>query len=149
MIKQCYWFLTAFARENLQNQLRVYDDLEYFMRDFDKYQCATILVYEIFKDNKKFLTLNVSKFIRNIVNSSEEMEINTAMKSNYLRLLRIFIKLFDKKVRQNQTEIILQFTFDTTKSNLLYLFLAEGSTELKKHLDPCLIAHQAPMKVLH
>jgi hypothetical protein len=99
MIKQCYWFLTAFARENLQNQLRVYDDLEYFMRDFDKYQCATILVYEIFKDNKKFLTLNVSKFIRNIVNSSEEMEINTAMKSNYLRLLRIFIKLFDKKVR--------------------------------------------------
>ena len=87
MIKQCYWFLTAFVRENLQNQLRVYDDLDYFMRDFDKYQCATVLVYEIFRDNKKFLTLNVSKFMRGIVNASEEMEINTAKKSAYLKLL--------------------------------------------------------------
>ena len=57
------------------------------MRDFDKYQCATVLVYEIFRDNKKFLTLNVSKFMRGIVNASEEMEINTAKKSAYLKLL--------------------------------------------------------------
>ena len=65
----------------------MYDDLDYFMRDFDKYQCATVLVYEIFRDNKKFLTLNVSKFMRGIVNASEEMEINTAKKSAYLKLL--------------------------------------------------------------
>ena len=77
----------------------MYDDLDTFMRSFNEYPIATQLVYEIFKDNKKFLTLNVSKFIRNIVNSSEEMEINTAMKSNYLKLLCIFCKLFDKKVR--------------------------------------------------
>ena len=83
--------MAAFARENLQNQLRVYDDLEHFMRDFDKYQCATILVLEVFKNNKKFLTLNVSKFIRNIVNATEEMEINTARKGNYLKLLEVFL----------------------------------------------------------
>ena len=130
MIKQCYWFLTAFVRENLQNQLRVYDDLDYFMRDFDKYQCATVLVYEIFRNNKKFLTLNVTKFLRGIVNASEEMEIGTAKKSAYLKLLHVFLQLYDKKVRQNQTEIVLQFTVDTTKSNLLYLFLDEGKNEL-------------------
>ena len=65
----------------------MYDDLDYIMRDFDKYQCATVLVYEIFKNNKKFLTLNVSKFLRNIVNASEEMEVNTSRKGNYLKLL--------------------------------------------------------------
>jgi hypothetical protein len=34
------------------------------MRSFNEYPIATLLVYEIFKDNKKFLTLNVSKFLR-------------------------------------------------------------------------------------
>ena len=79
----------------------MYDALDYFMRDFDKYQCATVLVYEIFKDNKKFLTLNVSKFLRGIVNASEEMETNTAKKATYLKLLEVFLHLHDKKVRQN------------------------------------------------
>ena len=59
----------------MQNQLRVYDDLDTFMRNFNEYQVATLLVYEIFKDNKKFLTLNVSKFLRQIVNYSEEQLI--------------------------------------------------------------------------
>ena len=111
------------------------------MRDFDKYQCATVLVFEIFRDNRKFLTLNVAKFLRSIVDASEEMEISTAKKANYLKLLEVFCRLGDKKVRENQTEIIKQFTFDTTKSNLIYLFLAEGMTELKKQLDPCLVVH--------
>jgi hypothetical protein len=34
------------------------------MRDIDKYSVAALLVKEIFKNNKKFLTLNVAKFIR-------------------------------------------------------------------------------------
>ena len=64
LIRQCYRFLIAYVRNNLQNQLRVYDDLDTFMRDFNQYQVATLLVYEIFRDNKKFLTLNVTKFLR-------------------------------------------------------------------------------------
>ena len=99
MIKQCYWFLTAYARENLQNQLRVYDDLDYFMRDFDKYQCATVLVYEIFRDNKKFLTLNVTKFLRQIVSYSEEQLITSTKKACYLKLLEVFCRYKDKFVK--------------------------------------------------
>ena len=63
-------------------------------------------MYEIFRNNKKFLTLNVTKFLRGIVNASEEMEIGTAKKSAYLKLLQVFLQLYDKKVRQNQTEIV-------------------------------------------
>ena len=50
--------------------MKVYDDVDVFMRDIDKYQVATLLFYEIFKDNKKFLTLNVTKFIRAINNTA-------------------------------------------------------------------------------
>lgn len=72
LIKQCYRFLIAYVRENYENQLRVYDDLDTFMSNFNQYQVATLLVYEIFRDNKKFLTLNVTKFLRQIVSYSEE-----------------------------------------------------------------------------
>ena len=72
LIKQCYRFLVAYVRKNYENQLRVYDDLDTFMSNFNTYQVATLLVYEIFRDNKKFLTLNVTKFLRQIVGYSEE-----------------------------------------------------------------------------
>ena len=72
LIKQCYRFLVAYVRKNYDNQLRVYDDLDTFMASFNQYQVATLLVYEIFRDNKKFLTLNVTKFLRQIVSYSEE-----------------------------------------------------------------------------
>ena len=62
------------------------------MRDSDKHPVATLLVYEIFKDNKKFLTLNVAKFLRNIVNSAEEMSLDSAKKANYLKLLEVFCR---------------------------------------------------------
>ena len=64
LINACYTFLVGYVRENPQNQLELYEDLDTIMRDSDKYQKAALLVYEIFRDNKKFLTLNVSKFVR-------------------------------------------------------------------------------------
>ena len=64
LISSCYAFLVGYVRENLANQIQLYEDLDQIMRDSDKYQKATLLVYEIFRDNKKFLTLNVSKFVR-------------------------------------------------------------------------------------
>lgn len=80
------------------------------MRDSDKYQKATLLVYEIFRDNKKFLTLNVTKFVRQIVNFSEERLLDSPKKATYLKLLEVFCRFQDKLVRQNQSEIIIQFT---------------------------------------
>ena len=57
------------------------------MRDMDTYSVATILFYEIFKDNKKFLTLNVSKFIKAISNTAEEVALSNVRKAIYLKLL--------------------------------------------------------------
>ena len=44
-------FLVAFVRKSNINQAFVYDDLDMFMRDIDKYEYATLLVNEIFRDN--------------------------------------------------------------------------------------------------
>ena len=62
------------------------------MRDIDKYQVATLLVYEIFRNNKKFLTLNVTKYLRQIVNTAEEVAIISPKKAMYLKLLEVFCR---------------------------------------------------------
>ena len=122
LIRSCYRFLCAYVRGNFQNQLKVYDDVDVFMRDMDTYQAATLLFYEIFKDNTKFLTLNVTKFIRNINNTAEEVSLNQPKKAIYLKLLEVFCRYQSKLIRANQSEIILQMTADTSRSNVIYLF---------------------------
>ena len=71
------------------------------------YPIATLLVHEIFKNNKKFLTLNVSKYLRQIVSYSEEQLITSPKKALYLKLLEVFCRYEDKLVLQNQTELII------------------------------------------
>lgn len=141
LITSCYGFLVGYARENGQNQIELYEDLDSIMRDSDKYQKAILLVYEIFRDNKKFLTLNVAKFVRQIVNYSEERLLDSAKKATYLKLLVVFCRFQDKLIRQNQTEIIIQFTQDTSRSNVLYLLQPEGAKELYQPLDECKVVH--------
>ena len=105
------------------------------MRDMDSYFAATLLFYEIFKDNTKFLTLNVTKFIRTINNIAEEVSLSAVKKAVYLKLLEVFCRFQQQLIRQNQNEIIAQMTADTTRSNVLYLFQPEGSKELNGHIE--------------
>ena len=135
LIKSCYRFLIAYIRNNFQGQLKVYDDVDIFMRDMDSYFAATLLFYEIFKDNTKFLTLNVTKFIRTINNIAEEVSLSAVKKAVYLKLLEVFCRYQTMLIRQNQNEIIAQMTADTTRSNVLYLFQPEGSKELNGHIE--------------
>ena len=107
LIKSCYRFLIAYVRGSFSAQLKVYDDVDVFMRDMDTYQVATLLFYEIFKDNTKFLTLNVTKFIRTINNTAEEVSLSYVKKAVYLKLLEVFCKFSSKLIRQNQNEIII------------------------------------------
>jgi len=60
---------------------------------------ATLLFYEIFKDNTKVLTLNVTKFIRTINNTAEELALATVKKAIYLKLLEVFCKFQSKLIR--------------------------------------------------
>lgn len=41
-------------------------------------------------------------------------------------------------MRQNQQEIIIQFTNDTSKNNLIFLFSAEGNPHLQKMVEDCI-----------
>ena len=50
---------------------------------------------------EKFLTLNVTKFVRQIVNFSEERLLDSPKKATYLKLLEVFCRFQGKVVRQN------------------------------------------------
>jgi hypothetical protein len=41
----------------MQNQFKLRESLEVYLKDIEKHSLAILLVYEIFKDNKKFLNL--------------------------------------------------------------------------------------------
>ena len=71
------------------------------MRDIDKYPIASVLVREIFKNNKKFLTLNVTKWIRQIVNTSEEAALASSKKAMYLKLLEVYCRYENMLITQN------------------------------------------------
>ena len=37
LINQCYKFLVVFVRKSFINQVKIYDDVDVFMKDIDKY----------------------------------------------------------------------------------------------------------------
>lgn len=71
------------------------------MRDIEKYSIVSLLLKEIFKNNRQFLTLNVGKFIRQIVSTSEEVALQNNKKAMYLKLLEVFCRFEDKLIKQN------------------------------------------------
>lgn len=53
----------------------MYNNLEIFLRDIDKNPLISLLIFEMFRDNKRFLTLNVSKILRTIIIAAEEASL--------------------------------------------------------------------------
>jgi hypothetical protein len=98
----CYNFLVTYVKDNLNNQIKVHDNIEIFLRDIGKNPSICLLIYELFRDNKKFLTLNVAKILRQIIVSAEEASLQSSKKALYLKLLEVFCKFEDKLVRPNQ-----------------------------------------------
>lgn len=75
LIQECYKFLVVYVKDNFTNQFKVYSNLEIFLRDLDKNPLICLLIYEMFRDNKRFLTLNVSKILRQIIIAAEEASL--------------------------------------------------------------------------
>jgi hypothetical protein len=146
LIHQCYNFLVMYVKDNFQNQVKVHNNLEIFLKDLDKNSLICLLIYEMFKGNKKFLTLNVTKILRVIILSAEEAALHSSKKCLYLKLLEVFCKFEDKLVRPNQQEIVVNFTRDVSKNNLIYLFSAEGLPHLVRLLQACLKKDDVPAK---
>jgi len=93
--------LIAFVKDNFTNQIKVHYYIEIFLRDIDKNPLICLLIYEIFRDNKRFLTLNVTKILRQIISSAEEAPLTSSKKALYLKLLEVFCKFEEKVVRPN------------------------------------------------
>eukprot|EP00347_Sterkiella_histriomuscorum_P021853 403332539 len=137
LIKQCYRFLIRFVRQNPANQSALRDNLDVFLKDIDKFTLAPLLIYEIFRDNKRLLNLNVSKILKQIVAASEDADINSSRKATLMKLLNVFCRFKDKLVRQNQQDIIIFMTNNVVRSSILYLFSNEGFTDISNLLNTC------------
>ena len=90
-----------YVKDNFANQIKVHSNLEIFLRDIDKNPLICLLLYEMFRDNKRFLTLNVTKILRQIISSAEEAPLSSSKKALYMKLLEVFCKFEDKLVRPN------------------------------------------------
>ena len=53
----------------------VHNNLDIFLREIEKNPLICLLIYELFKNNKQFLTLNVTKILRTIILSAEESSL--------------------------------------------------------------------------
>lgn len=127
-----------YVKNNIHNQIKVHNNLEIFLREIDKNPLICLLIYEMFKDNKRFLTLNVTKILRSIMIQAEEASLQSSKKALYLKLLEVFCKFEDKLVRVNQQEIVVNFTKDVSKNNLIFLFSNEGLHVLQKYILSCM-----------
>ena len=67
--------MIAYVKDNFTNQIKVHNNLEIFLRDIDKNPLISLLIFEMFRDNKRFLTLNVSKILRTIIIAAEEASL--------------------------------------------------------------------------
>jgi len=132
MIKQCYRFLIRYVHGNAENQVKLREYLDDFMKDIDNSPLAVQLVADIFRDNRKFLNMSSSKIFKQIVNAAEKAEIESSKKGSLYKLLGVFCRHKDKLVRANQQDVILYMSAKGTQSNLLYLFTAEGFTDISK-----------------
>ena len=93
--------MIAYVKDNFTNQIKVHNNLDIFLRDIDKNPIICLLIYEIFRDNKRFLMLNVTKILRQIISSAEEAPLTSSKKALYLKLLEVFCKFEEKLVRPN------------------------------------------------
>lgn len=91
-------------------------------------------MYEIFKDNKKFLNLNASKILKRISTASQKIELLDSKKGSLFKLLTVFCRYRDKLVRTNQQEIVTYLTTEGQLSNIFYLFVGEGVKDMLKIL---------------
>ena len=71
--------------------------------------------------------------------NAEEAALDSSKKALYLKLLEVFCKFEDKVVRPNQQEIIITFTRDISKNNLIYLFSDEGINTLIRLIQKCVL----------
>jgi hypothetical protein len=78
MIKQCYRFLIRYVHGNTENQVKLREYLDDFMKDIDNNSMAVQLVADIFRDNRKFLNMSSSKIFKQIVNAAEKAEIENS-----------------------------------------------------------------------
>ena len=58
--RQCFRFLIKFVKGSIENQHKLRDHIDVFVKYIDKFSLASQLIYEVFKENKKFLNLVIS-----------------------------------------------------------------------------------------
>lgn len=94
-----------------------------FLNDIERTPLAIYLVQEIFRDNQHLVRSDFTKTITTLANFIDLLPLESPRKSEFLKVLRVFVSCKDKLIQSHQDEIVL--TLVTSQDGELLRVLTE------------------------
>lgn len=117
LFRVCFAVLTAFVKENEENQLVLSHFLVVFLYSIDSNLGHVKLLLEIFRDNLELCTTKVGDIATVLVN----VIMTTGRKAEYLEFFKVIQKVKGKVLFDNQKLVLDSFLNPDSKQSLLYL----------------------------
>jgi len=133
LFRLCFAFLTAFARENHENQLVLSNSIVVFQYNMHANLGHIKLLVEIFKNNLTLCT-NQAK-LKEVIDNLVRIIMNTGRKAEYLDFFKAIQRVNGRVFFNNQKLVLDTFLDPATRKTLLYLATEEEVQEIANN-DP-------------
>jgi len=143
LVRSAYSFLIKFCKGNPLNQIRLHDEIDVFLADLDRCPLSAFLVFEVFKNNKRFLTQYAAKPIKHLAKAAEGMAMGDVRKASFVKILKVFLKYKKKVIKQNQNDILIMMTKSDGKESARRLLKPENQPEIRHLIQDMVTQRQS------
>lgn len=124
VVEKSYIFLLKFIRNNKENQNKLLDHVDIFLKDLEYGVHAVELITEIFRENDVMLNYKLVPLIKKLASAIDHLAIESTKKATLLSFLPVFMVFKDAHQKDNQYLILTEFT-SSSRKNSNYLFVGE------------------------
>lgn len=117
LFKLCFSFLTAFVKDNHENQLVLSNSMIVFQYNMQTNLGQVKLIIEIFRDNLALCTTKLEEVLGSFV----KLIFSSGRKAEYLEFFKVIQKVQGKLLYDNQRLVLDTFLEPAHKKTLLYL----------------------------
>jgi len=128
LFRLCFAFLTAFARQNHENQLLLSNSIVVFLYNIHFNLGHIKLLVEIYRDNYTLCTTKLQE----VLDSFVQIIVTTGRKAEYLEFFKVIQKVNGKVIYNNQRLVLDTFLDPLHRRTLLYLASPSDMEELQK-----------------
>jgi len=121
----CNTFLTWFVRDNAENQLLAFQNLELLQETIDAGIDSTRVIAQIFRKNEQLM----KEFPVGLVTEFAEKIATNGRKPDYLDLIESIVSFPDFNLLSHQLVIVQEFASSVRQEKLLYLCQSSDSLE--------------------